>query len=53
MRKRIGWQKTVVAVADKNACILWAVLAQGLCFDAEHVSVKQEASAGAWPPMAG
>ena len=55
LRERIGWQKAVVAVANKNARILWAVLTQGLCFDADHVSVKPvaSASAGARPAMAG
>ena len=27
LRERLGWQKTVVAVANKNARMLWAVLA--------------------------
>jgi transposase len=40
LRERLGWQKAVVAVANKNARILWAVLARGACFDADHVSVK-------------
>ena len=45
LRERLGWQKTVVAVANKNARILWAVLARGASFDADHLSVK--------PAMAG
>ena len=36
---RVGWQKAVVALANKNARILWAVLARGQRFDADHVSV--------------
>ncbi len=36
---RVGWQKAVVAMANKNARILWAVLAKGRCFDPDHVSV--------------
>lgn len=37
---RVGWQKAVVALANKNARILWAVLAKGKPFDPNHVSVK-------------
>ena len=40
LRERLGWQKAVVAVANKNARILWAVLARGAAFDADHVSIK-------------
>jgi hypothetical protein len=35
---RARWQKAVVAVANKNARILWAVLAKGLRFDVDYVS---------------
>nr|WP_207186107.1 IS110 family transposase [Rubrivivax gelatinosus] len=37
---RVGWQKAVVAMANKNARILWAVLAKGQRFDPDHVSAK-------------
>jgi transposase len=37
---RVGWQKAVVALANKNARIVWAVLARGRTFDPNHVSVK-------------
>ena len=37
---RVGWQKAVVALANKNARILWAVLAKGRKFDPNHVSIK-------------
>ena len=40
LREKSGWQKAVVALANKNARILWAVLAHGRPFDANHVSVK-------------
>lgn len=50
---RVGWQKAVVALANKNARILWAVLAKGRRFDPDHVSVKPEGSAKALPAMAG
>lgn len=40
----------VVALANKNARILWAVPARGRTFDPNHVSVKPGAIAGevAW-----
>jgi hypothetical protein len=44
---RVGWQKAVVALANKNARILWAVLARGRTFDPNHVSVKPGAIIGA------
>jgi transposase len=50
---RVGWQKAVVAMANKNARILWAVLAKGRRFDPDHVSVKPEGSATAVPALAG
>jgi transposase len=34
------WQKAAVALANKNARILWAVLAKNEVFDCNHVSVK-------------
>jgi transposase len=40
LRERAGWQKAVVALANKNARILWAVMTKGEAFDADHVSVK-------------
>ncbi len=49
---RIGWQKAVVAMANKNARILWAVLAKGRRFNADHVSVKTDGSAMAVPATA-
>lgn len=42
---RVGWQKAVVALANKNARILWAVLAKGKPFDPNHVSVKPQGPA--------
>jgi transposase len=38
--KRIGWQKACVAMANKNARILWAVMTRSQGFDPHHVSVK-------------
>jgi transposase len=40
LRERVGWQKAAVALANKNARILWAVMTKGERFDADHVSVK-------------
>ena len=40
LRERCGWQKAVVALANKNARILWAVMARGEPFDLLHISVK-------------
>jgi transposase len=40
LRQKSGWQKAVVALANKNARILWAMFARGKPFDALHVSVK-------------
>jgi transposase len=44
LRERAGWQKAAVALANKNARILWAVMTKGEAFDARHVSVKPSAS---------
>jgi transposase len=40
---RVGWQKACVALANKNARILWAVMTREAGFDAQHVSVKPQA----------
>lgn len=37
LKERIGWQKTVVALANKNARIVWAVLTRNQAFDPDHV----------------
>ena len=37
---RVGWQKACVAMANKNARILWAVMTRDQGFEAQHVSVK-------------
>ena len=39
LKERVGWQKAVVALANKHARILWAVLTKGRTFDPNHVSV--------------
>ena len=40
---RVGWQKACVAMANKNARILWAVMTREDGFDSNHVSVKPQA----------
>jgi transposase len=40
---RVGWQKACVAMANKNARILWAVMTREFGFDPRHVSVKPDA----------
>jgi transposase len=50
---RVGWQKAAVAMANKNARILWAVLAKGRRFDPDHISIKPEGPAMVVPTMAG
>ena len=40
LKEKSGWQKAVVALANKNARILWAVFVRGKPFDARYVSVK-------------
>ena len=55
---RVGWQKACVAMANKNARILWAVMTREQGFDPQHVSVKPDAKrqadqrAAAAPPAA-
>ncbi len=40
--ERAGWQKACVAMANKDARILWAVMTREKGFDAQHVSPKRE-----------
>lgn len=40
LRQRVGWHKACVAMANKNARILWAVMTREGGFDAHHVSLK-------------
>ena len=40
LRARAGWQKAVVALANKNARILWAMMTKGKPFDPLHISIK-------------
>ena len=38
--EKSGWQKAAVAMANKNARILWAMMTKGCSFDPRHVSIK-------------
>lgn len=44
LRQRCGWQKAVVALANKNARILWAVMTREKRYDPYHVSVPPSAA---------
>ena len=37
LKQRAGWQKAVVALANKNARILWVMLTRGVAFDPDHL----------------
>jgi transposase len=40
LTERVGWQKACVAMANKNARILWSVMTREQVYDPHHVSVK-------------
>lgn len=40
LRQRAGWQKAVVALANKNARILWALMTHQRHYEASHVSSR-------------
>src|SRR6218665_3368067 len=42
LRDRVGWQTAVVAMANKNARILWGVLGREIDYDTEHVPAKPQ-----------
>ena len=44
LRERCGWQKAVVALANKNARILWVVMTKRKRFNVHHVSVHPSAA---------
>ena len=44
LRQRSGWQVAAVALANKNARILWAVMTKAQRYDPHHVSVQPLAS---------
>jgi transposase len=39
---RSGWQKASVALANKNARILWAMFTKGVAYDPQHVSIRPD-----------
>jgi transposase len=41
LRERVGWYRTLVAVANKHARIVWAILAKGEHFDPSHVPARR------------
>lgn len=47
LKERVGWQKAVVALANKNARILWAVLTREAAFDPDHVPATPAARGAA------
>jgi len=51
LKERAGWQKACVALANKNARILWAVMTREQRFDPHHVSVKPVAKQPPLPPL--
>ena len=57
LKERVGWQKACVAMANKNARILWAVMTRDEPYDPHHVSVKPPVKvalaerAGVAPPL--
>jgi hypothetical protein len=40
LKTRSGWQKAVVALANKNARILWAIMTKGTRFERHHKSTR-------------
>ena len=40
LRQRSGWQKAAVALANKNARILWALMTQERTYEAAHISER-------------
>jgi transposase len=40
LKIRIGWQKAAVALANKNARILWAIMTKGIEYDPNYKSQK-------------
>ena len=42
LKERVGWQKAIVALANKNARILWCVMTRGERFDPNHVPKRSQ-----------
>lgn len=43
LKARVGWQKAAVALANKNARILWSIMTRETVFDTNHVPKKPSA----------
>jgi len=52
LKDRVGWQKAVVALANKNARILWTVLTRDAVFDPNHVPERPAAKRGSMQQVA-
>lgn len=52
LKERVGWQKTVVALANKNARIVWAMLTRGTAFDPNHIPEMPAARIALRPQVA-
>jgi len=52
LKERVGWQKAVVALANKNARILWCVMTRGERFDPHHVPQRHPVDPGTSPETA-
>lgn len=46
LKERVGWQKAAMAMANKNARIVRALLRRGGHFDAEHVPTAHRLQPG-------
>jgi transposase len=46
LRERVGWQKACVALANKNARILWAMMTRDKPYDPNHVPATPGAKTG-------
>ena len=44
LQARVGWYRTLVAVANKHARILWAILTKGERFDPSYVPTRPGAA---------
>ena len=52
LKTRSGWQKAVVALANKNARILWAIMTKGTRFERNHKSERPAVAVPAKPACA-
>jgi transposase len=52
LKERIGWQKACVAMANKNARILWAVMTRDKEYEPGHISAKPQGKCAKVPAKA-